>query len=31
MCSAEYGIAPGLNYGAVAEALVMLEPLDVVD
>lgn len=31
MCSAECEVAPGLNYGAVAEALMVLEPLDVVD
>lgn len=31
MCSAEYEIAPGLSYKAVADALMALEPLDVVD
>ena len=31
MCSTEYEIVPGLDYEAVAEALMALEPLDVVD
>ena len=31
MCSAEYLIASGLDYEAVAAALMALEPLDMVD
>lgn len=31
MCSAAYEMTPGLNYEAAAEALMALEPLDVVD
>lgn len=31
MCSTEYEIVLGLNYEAVAAALMALEPLDVVD
>lgn len=31
MCSAECEVVPGLNYEAVAAALMALEPLDVVD
>lgn len=31
MCSAEFEVAPGLNYEAAAAALMALEPLYVVD
>ena len=31
MCSTEYEISPGLNYEAAAAALMVLEPLNVVD
>ena len=31
MCSEEYKVGRGLNYEAVAEALMALEQLDVVD
>lgn len=31
MCSAEYLMASGMDYEAVAAALMALEPLDVVD
>ena len=31
MCSEEYKVGQGLNYEAATEALMALEPLDVVD